>query len=606
MAVAARPTFGEEPALERGVPADVHVMYRSRPTPQRKIVQRYHDRVWASLAAGGVLRGLADAIRGAVTGTSVRGPRDDGAGPFETVCAIPWRGLLRGHWVGMLRMKAPFPELLVVFADETPRAPASASELTAALREAARIYGAAVELTEWDAPDGRGRLTMLARPDGPLAVVVGQVGPLLLIGNSKELADSYLSLFGDPGAADRLVEAARFTEALARLPEPADSLAYADVHGLVDGFEGLVARLGGLVESAQVDPAAAELVAAVGAMLRRADVVDVYASVKRTEGTTVRRESCLSLLPDAKDSPFGAAVFGQRPFQRVDRFVPKEAKGYRLGTGADWETLYGEFLDFVQHEMADAQGTHREWSQHAIRNDLLAWLSGEYAVVALPSTKPSAFLGGGAYVVLLRVRDVEHAARKIESAIRRLRAEAEERGGPPPTRKRADVGKDGFFQVSVPVPMLGMMIEPIYGFWEDFLVVGTSPEAVRKVLATASGKAPTVAAGRWADVLGPLPDGPIMAAGAMDLRGLGRNLGRPLGLADWLTALAIGQDAGAATGLSLQKLGPVLHAVNFLEYAGSVTVRRGDLLIKKSVVVYRKPSTGAAARDATTSRAAED
>jgi hypothetical protein len=161
-------------------------------------------------------------------------------------------------------------------------------------------------------------------------------------------------------------------------------------------------------------------------------------------------------------------------------------------------------------------------------------------------------------------------------------------------------GAEGFRQVTH--PMLAMIFRPVIGVKGDWLVMGSSAEAVNQCFAVAAGKAPSILENERFKKEGIIPKGPVVSASFADTSKFGQELGQAVGMAGMvggmMTAGIDGPDAAEKKQVIqrvmsvIMKLGPALQKLDFYSSESSVCTYDGNLTVRSERVVTYKPSGG--------------
>jgi hypothetical protein len=165
---------------------------------------------------------------------------------------------------------------------------------------------------------------------------------------------------------------------------------------------------------------------------------------------------------------------------------------------------------------------------------------------------------------------------------------------------------EGFRQVTHPA--VAMMIRPVIGVKGEWLILGSSAEAVGQCLAVAAGKAPSVLENERFKAEGLIPKGPVAAASFADTSKFGQELGQALGMVGMFGGMATAgmndpDDAQVKQVFQramsvVMKLAPALQKLDFYSSeASTCTFDGASVLRTEKVVTYRPP---AKAEDKTT------
>ena len=158
---------------------------------------------------------------------------------------------------------------------------------------------------------------------------------------------------------------------------------------------------------------------------------------------------------------------------------------------------------------------------------------------------------------------------------------------------------EGFRQVTH--PMMMMMLKPVIGVKDEWLIVGTSAEAINKCLAVAGGDAPSIMENKRFREDGLIPKGPVRSASFTDTTNFGQELGAALGVIGMVGGMATAsmpdqpEDARQAKRIAqtmlstMMKLSPVLQKLDFYSSESAVTTVDGLVMRQERVVTYKGP-----------------
>lgn len=582
----------ESPSLERGVPADVQLLVRRWHNPKRQFISEHYATVWRAFKNSGIDREVVKLMQ-LDAGEAAEAAQQAWKTTSQLISGVEWAGLVGNDVAAMVRVKLPAPEVLIVCRDNPDKVAQNMKGLRAILEF---IVSKNESLRLSQEKIGSVDAVRLTAEGAPVGLILARDESLILASTSAELVGEYLDLLKGKSQKARLIDHAAYKEAFARLPKAEESLSYVDVHGLLFGLRDLLIHY--IAEDAETDPGAPKIAEVINKLVARLDLIGAVAETQRTEGRATVSEQYMAMLPEAEKSPLYAVLWKQRAFDKFDRFVPQEASSFNLVSGIDWTALYRVVLDFIEKDVPDgatAVAELRDWQTQvgfSIEDDLLSWIGGDVIVVSMANPVPNA-LGMDSSVVMIGLKDVPKARSRMERAIKAL-ADFTQQRDQPLLMQPADVGEPGFTSVSHPI--MSAFAIPVYGFYDRFLVFGTSEDAVAKVLEVGKGQAPSVVANPRFKKLGIAPDGPVVAASFSDLSQLGAQLARFTGMYGMISAFMpaeASKDASAAILAILGRIAPVLSKINFLDSSGSVTVRKDNGFHVKSVTQYKEPRPAA-------------
>jgi hypothetical protein len=212
------------------------------------------------------------------------------------------------------------------------------------------------------------------------------------------------------------------------------------------------------------------------------------------------------------------------------------------------------------------------------------------------------------WALMFRVKDSELAARKLSAGIDFVNDRLQ-KANQTLMIMPADVDAEGFRRVTHPMAM--MLLNPVIGVKNDWLMIGNSPAPINKCLAVAAGKAPSIRENERFKAEGLIPTGPVVSASFKDTAKFGDELGQAVAKIGMLGGMVVASSPDQEQlnpfkqvmyklmGI-IAKLGPVVQKIDFYSSESSVTTYDGGSIVRTEKVVTYKP---APANDAKTARA---
>ncbi len=329
-------------------------------------------------------------------------------------------------------------------------------------------------------------VTKLALPPKvPFQLVLIRFDDVVLFSTNEQLAQSSLALLQGNGG-ESLLDDLRLAEALAKLPEPEDCLMFFD-------GQKMFKQLGGIGQFIRQksggDEEAVRMSKLIELLIDELSVLDYTVAVEYTEDQQNCSAEFEKLLPGSDEKLLGMAMSGGQPFEKWQSWVPADAVSYSLSTGVNLHPIYARLMEIVQEKFPEAQeGLDRfEAIQEQIGvqldRDLLQSFSGESVSITLPA-ESTAMMGGQDSVTALRCQNPD----RIQELLHRLvdvltqhpAIEAQQ------LKLSACDELDGFEELGC--TFFGMFgLRPVIGFQEGWMIVGSNPAAVQKVLDARAG-----------------------------------------------------------------------------------------------------------------------
>jgi hypothetical protein len=296
----------------------------------------------------------------------------------------------------------------------------------------------------------------------------------------------------------------------------------------------------------------------------------------------------------------------RKPFEKFDQYIPADATGFDLSGSLDLGPLYKLALEFITENVPDGKEVVSQ-IQGALagvgfdpQRDIFDWLSGELVSIEVPAAVVTP-MGGTDWLKMIRVKNPQLAAQKINTAIDFLSAQMQASGQMLMVTP-AKVNAEGFREVTH--PMMAMFARPVIGVHGDWLMIGSSAGAVNKCIDVSTGKSPSIKENARFKSEGLMPTGPVLAASFKDTSNFGNELASGLGMVGMLGGIAMSNipdksdeekqvKKAVQSGLAIvMKLGPVLQKIDFYSSESSTATYDGKLTVRKeSVVTYKDSKT---------------
>lgn len=431
-----------------------------------------------------------------------------------------------------------------------------------------------------------------------------------------------------------VIASKRYQEAVALVPAPQDAISFFDVKAFLGDLGKMFERFAQL--AAKEKPAepkvadakdgdtkngesketsgpeeAAQALGLARKLITLLDFMDYSVTSFETKGRRELKHEAVRFQPGKETGPMVSACILRKPFEKFDQFIPADATGFSLSGGADLGAIYNLAMDFIGSNVPDGKNIVAQ-IQGALagvgfdpQRDLFDWLSGEMISVDMPAAVVTP-MGGSDSVTMIRVKNPQVAAQKVNAAIDFLSAQMQA-SGQMLMITPAKVSAEGFREVTHPA--IAMFARPVIGVSGDWLMIGSSAGAVGKCLDVSSGKIASIKENARYKAEGLVPTGPVLAASFKDTSNFGTELSGIVGMAGMFGGMALGnipekdadskqfkKVAQSALGL-LMKLGPILQKIDFYSSESSVKTYDGKLTTKtESVVTYKpdKPAPAAA------------
>jgi hypothetical protein len=507
--------------------------------------------------------------------------------------AVDWGELGRKEFAFAFQLAMPLPEYLVLFRVPEEAAAARQAELHRLLEGIASFAPENLFVAQ---TTREGAKVSTLRPDGvPIAVSAACKKDVVAIafGATGVLLDGSLVLVDSQDGSGSIVRDERFIASQSRMPGKPFGQFYFDL----SGYLGVIAGLLSFAETQVGNDPAKALVSLGTEVLRELRRMKTVAASERAEGD--RSIVDTKLLFEAGEPGFiEKLISAQEPLQGgAIRLAPKDATSFFFTSGVRPLTLYDALAGAVRGLGPHGEEALAKWDaiqQHIgfnLREDLLSWLDGGMGCVTLPG-------GGicGECVVFLRVSDRDKAKQLLGNLWRPVSGYVRSKGQ---EIEAADVaGLEDFKELRIPaVPWL----RPVVGLPPGLFVIASSADAARRVKASFSGEAPSMADNPRFRALG-VPEGPFTDVSYADVEGSLSALAGLLGTVGFVASL-LPQERDTRpvikVGHILTKLSRFLQDLDIaVDYAAWTTYDAGQRELRTTqVTALRIPEPGAAAKE---------
>ena len=322
----------------------------------------------------------------------------------------------------------------------------------------------------------------------PFQPAVAHMGEILVVSTSKDLLEKSLKMLAGGAGASKFDDP-RLATALQHLPEAEDGLVFYDGKSQFATLRGLgpfIQTIGGGDEN--VD----RVVKILDKVWDDVAIIDYEVSVQYTEGNLNRSASYGKLLPGTDDSTLRKMLSSGQPFEKWNVWVPAGALSYSLGTGVNLHPLYERIMAILKEDVPESAEGLEQFEQIQqqldlhLDQDILQAFSGEYASVSMPAAATS---GQPDSVIALRctkadrIKELLHRGMDALQQIELVKAQ----------NLKLVESKDlpGFEELTA-ATLTAFGVRPVIGFQDDWMYIGSSAGAVKKVLDTKAGNGETI------------------------------------------------------------------------------------------------------------------
>ncbi len=581
--------------LRDGVPSDVFMATYHRHNPEREYLNQHYENVWATIEETQIIDKFVAAVKKQMSEEDIDQFEEVWGTLEEAVEPIQWEALSKcTESVYAQKMAMPTSQHLLLLRVPDEGAASFAEGITNLFNLAEEASNG--EVTVETASVGGASLTWLQPPgEVPFSPCVGVMGDVFIFSSQQEFARESLGLLADPSAESKFDDE-RVAEALTLLPEMEDGVTFFDGRALFSQLGGIA---GFIRQQAGNDPNAERAATLIDTFIDEIDAFDFEVSVEYTDGYQNRAASFGRLSESAPNTVLGEMVLNQELFEDWSRWVPENATAYSLSSGVNLHPLYDWAMKTIPEQIPEAQDglDHFEAVQNQfdvhLDADLLQSFSGETVSITLPGAGNSPLGAAGQSVSFMKCSNPD----RVRELLHRLVDQLKQIPQVQDIAMEEVEDLEGFEAIKSSV-LAPTGLQPIIGFQDGWMVIGTSAEAVQTVLATRASSGPTIADSDAFQKFNLEVEGPVAAISysntgeatrqaAMGIQQMGAML--PL-----ITAQLPPEAAPARDFLALiPSVGRIVGSLDFFEEQLSVTQPGPDELsyIRHSVTLVRPPSS---------------
>lgn len=423
-------------------------------------------------------------------------------------------------------------------------------------------------------------VTGLGLPPQAPSPTFARMGDVFLFGTSQALvsqaienlqSDTAKSKFDDP----------RFAEALAKLPKAEDSMTIFDGKQLF----GVLRGLGDNIKSQmQNEPEGAKRTAEIiELVVDEVGVFDYEVAVEYTEGNENRVASIGAFTEGAENRLVGKLALGGEQFTDWQKWIPQDAVAYSLSKGVRLHAAYEHVMDILRTKFPetvphlDQFETMQQQFQLHLDGDILQSFSGESVSVTLPREDK-----GQDTVFALkcsnpdRIRELLH--RLVDNLQKIPALESQQ-------IKFASVENLEGFETLEVATLGAFNVKPVIGFNDGWMMIGSNPECLQKVMDARAGKVPTIAGSDHFERFHLDVEGAVDSLSFTDLKASVRQVAQMIRQVGAIAPMFIAMAGGNAAS---EEMKPVMEALAILPSIAKV-VEKFDYYEAKLAVVQTGP-----------------
>ncbi len=426
---------------------------------------------------------------------------------------------------------------------------------------------------------------------------IGVKGDILVFTTSLSFAQAGLELLDNPSANSKFDDP-RLVDALTRLPAPEDALVFFDGKQLISQLHEIPQFI---TRMSNGEPDAARATGLMTELIDQCSAFDYEVSVQYTEGFQQRTAAYGKLSENAGETVMGQMLMNQQPFENWKSLVPADTVGFSLNSGFTLLPLYDWAMKEIPARFPESKDGFEQFAALQnqldihVREDILQSFTGEFASVSIPG--PATPFGKRAdSVMMLRCTQPEHIEELIHRGINAL--EEIPQVGQQGVSFEEVPGHDGFLQLKANALAMAQM-DPVMGFKDGWMILGSKVAAVEAVLATKNGEATT-----WADSdrfreFGLSIDGPVSSVSFTNTGENIRAMSQAMQQLGMMAPMFIGMMQGQAQGEGAEAFQVVQELSGLLPSVGRI-IGKLDFYDATMTVTQPGPETNSWVRNSVT------
>lgn len=316
---------------------------------------------------------------------------------------------------------------------------------------------------------------------------VGVKDDIFVFTTSLDFARSGLESLGSSSSNSKFKDA-RIVEALTHLPAAEDSIVVFDGKQLFSQLQQIPQFID---RSSNGNPEAARVSALMSELMTQANAFDYEVTVEYTDGFQQRTATYGRLNERADQTVIGKMLMDQEPIANWKQFVPAASNGFSMNSGCTLLPLYDWAMKDIPARFPEAQAGLDKFAElqnrHDIhlREDILQAFTGGMVSVSLPGP-PTPFGNRSDAVLMIRCEQSDRIEELIHRGINALNEI-------PEVRQQGisieDVsGMEGFMHIKASALAMAQ-IDPVFGFADGWMILGTNVASVQTVLTVQGGEA---------------------------------------------------------------------------------------------------------------------
>lgn len=586
-----------ETDIVKAIPDNAYMVVHAVNNPEREAIEDLWNPVIKAVCDANIHKDIIDMLMGIM-------PPSDQA-EFQQVLdtAIPlfegveWGAMVSKEFIYSSQMALPVADYLFIMRGDKDKVEQNITGLKAILDTISALAPEFLVLTEEKIHDMKAWKLDIKGSNPPFNVTMATKDDLIVASwGGTSLVTTVLDKLAGKSEAKSLVDTERYKKSISKLPKAEDVVTFVDIDGIFSPIREFV-NVTLKAEAAQ-DPEGELVISIINKIMNMFDIMDYLGAVELTDKNQVFAHTAMYMKDGYEASPISKIFCNQKPVEKFERFVPKEALSMSVGATIDMMAMYNLILDIIKTDVPDGENMLLMWKgiQDQIGfhpdKDLFGLIGDTYTAVSLPQFKPNP-MGGGDGVFLLAVTDEAAAKAQLERGINALDALVKQAQQMIMIKDVEIAGTTGF--KSVTHPMMMAMLNPVFGVHDGHLIIGTCADAVKMCINTAKGEHPSIMENDRFMKEGLTSKENLYSISFTDKSKLGEELGQAIQMMSMMVSMA---SAGMAQeepemgkvmvgfGKILGRLGPIVSRIDFYSSSGSITTCDDGVTITSAVTTY--------------------
>ena len=345
-AVAAEPS--QDLSLRRAIPADAFLAVYGKHNPERDFQREYYRQVWQTVQETRIVERSLKIVTQRMSEDDLGKAQAVMDQLREAVAPIDMEAILNCEEIIYAQMlQFPTSQHLVALHLTDESAVGVEQGMTNLFRKLEQLGENQVRVEQSQKDDAFVTCLHLP-PQVPLNPTIIRMGEFVLFSTSRDMAMRSLHMLSD-GAEPSKFDDPRVQQALARLPEPEDSLVFYDGKLQMEQMRGLSEFIRQNAGSGDAE----QVVRLIESLLDEVSILDFEITVEYTEGNQNRSVAYGRILPNVSHKVLTKVLDSGEPFDNWSTWVPDKALSYSLNTGVNLHPVYEWITEVIPEQFPE-------------------------------------------------------------------------------------------------------------------------------------------------------------------------------------------------------------------------------------------------------------